>query len=248
MKITDQMLSAFLDAELAPEDMEQVRLALETDDDLVMRMAELSQVDQWVVEHAQQIDQTPVPAKIVALAQQIDAKHANTELPTDNKVVEISKWQKVTSQISTPYSMAAGVALVVAVGMLSISQQSKQTGLSAEVAAVLDNTLSGDTRYLAEGEAVTAQLSFTNTERQFCRQYQMVSNQGSSAQIACKHSDGWQVAVQSAEQGTQNTGDYQTASSNKQLDQMIDKMISGAPLDRTQEQQAIQQDWQSKTQ
>ncbi|WP_339721964.1 hypothetical protein [uncultured Paraglaciecola sp.] len=246
MKITDQMLSAFLDAELAPEEMEKVRLALETDDDLVMRMAELSQVDQWVVEHAQQIDHTPVPAKIVALAQQIDAKHANTDIPTDNKVVQISKWQKVTSQISGPYSMAAGVALVVTVGMLSFSQQSNQTGLSQEVAAVLDNTLSGDTSYLAEGEAITAQLSFTNLQGQFCRQFQMVSNQGSSAQIACKHSAGWQVAVQSAVQGTQNSGDYQTASSNKQLDQMIDKMISGAPLDRAQEQQAIQLDWQSE--
>ena len=56
MNISDDMLSGFLDAELPLEDMEQVRLALETDDNLVMRMAELAQVDQWVLKHAQQID------------------------------------------------------------------------------------------------------------------------------------------------------------------------------------------------
>ena len=45
MNISDAMLSGFLDAELPLEEMEQVRLTLETDDDLVMRMAELVQVD-----------------------------------------------------------------------------------------------------------------------------------------------------------------------------------------------------------
>lgn len=246
MKINDDMLSAFLDAELAAEDMERVRLALETDDNLVMRMAELSQVDQWVVEHAKQIDHTPVPLKIVSLAQQIDAKHGNTATPPDTNVIQISRWQKVTEKMSVPYSMAAGVVLVVTVGLLSVSQPSNQTGLSTGVAAVLDNSLSGDTHYLAEGEAVTAQLSFTNLEGQFCRQYKMVNNQMSTAQIACKQSDGWQIAVQSTDTGAQNTNDYQTASSNKQFDQMIDKMINGAPLDRVQEQQAIQLDWQSE--
>ena len=49
MKISDEMLSAFLDAELSEEDMEAVRCALETDDDLVMRLAELAQVDHAVL-------------------------------------------------------------------------------------------------------------------------------------------------------------------------------------------------------
>ncbi len=58
MKISDEMLSAFLDAELSEEDMEAVRCALETDDDLVMRLAELAQVDHWVVENSAIMDTT----------------------------------------------------------------------------------------------------------------------------------------------------------------------------------------------
>lgn len=248
MKINDEMLSAFLDAELAPDQMERVRVALETDDELVMRMAELSQVDQWVVEHAQQIDQVQVPLKLVSLAQQIDAKHQAQQAVTDPKVVHISTWKKVTSQITIPYSLAAGVALVVTVGLLSFPQQPNQSDFSNEVATVLDNSLSGNKAYLGEGKAVTAQLSFTNQQGNFCRQYQVIGRNESSTQIACKQNNAWQLEGQSAKQGVQNSGDYQTASSNKKLDEMIDQMISGAPLDRAQEQQAIQQDWQSTNQ
>jgi len=41
-----------------------------------------------------------------------------------------------------------------------------------------------------------------------------------------------------------NGAQYQTASNNSELDAVIDSMISGAPLDRAQEQQAISAKWQ----
>ncbi len=94
MEITDEKLSAFLDAELTPSDMEKIREAIELDDDLVMRLAELSQVDQWVVENAEIMDATPVPDKLIELAQQIDKGQTLTN------VVHMSKWKIAKTKIN----------------------------------------------------------------------------------------------------------------------------------------------------
>ena len=242
MNINDDMLSGFLDAELPLEDMERVRLALETDDNLVMRMAELAQVDQWVLEHAQQIDQTEVSHKMVTLAQQLDGM-VNTS-KTLNNVVHISAWKKWTADIKAPYAMAAGVALVASIAMLNLSQQASNPNFSTDIAAVLDTELSGETTFLTDGKTVKAQLSFTNLQGQLCRQYQVTNSDNRSTYIDCKQTSGWQIEAQYAEQGETIIGDYQTASSSQQLEVAIDAMISGTAMDRNQEQQAINNKWQ----
>jgi hypothetical protein len=248
MNISDDMLSGFLDAELPLEDMEQVRLALETDDNLVMRMAELAQVDQWVLEHAQQIDHTEVPQKIIVLAQQLDGMvNSNKTLAVSN-VLHISVWKKWTADIKTPYAMAAGVALVASIFMLNLSQQATNPNFSTDIAAVLDTELSGETTHLTDGRTVKAQLSFANRKGQLCRQYQVAKSDRRSTNIACKQTSGWRLQAQYAEQGETITGDYQTASSSQQLEVVIDEMISGTALDRNQEQQAINNKWQFNNQ
>ncbi len=246
MNISDDMLSGFLDAELPLEDMEQVRLALETDDNLVMRMAELAQVDQWVLKHAQQIDQTEVSQKIVILAQQLDGM-VNTN-KTVNNVVHMSAWKTWTADIKIPYAMAAGIALVASIAMLNLSQQASDPNFSNNIAAVLDTELSGETTYLADGRTIKVQLSFANQQKQLCRQYQVTQIGRRSTNIACKQISGWQLEAQHAEQGETITGDYQTASSNQQLEAVIDAMISGSAFDRDQEQRAINYKWQFENQ
>jgi hypothetical protein len=246
MNINDDMLSGFLDAELPLEDMERVRLALETDDNLVMRMAELAQVDQWVLEHAQQIDQTEVSHKMVTLAQQLDGM-VNTS-KTLNNVVHISAWKKWTADIKAPYAMAAGIALVASITMLNLSQQASIPNFSNNIAAVLDTELSGETSYLADGRTIKVQLSFANQQKQLCRQYQVTNVDRRTTNIACKQTSGWQLETQHVEQGETITGDYQTASRNQQLEAVIDTMISGSAFDRDQEQQAINYKWQFENQ
>ncbi|MGS2719699.1 hypothetical protein [Paraglaciecola aestuariivivens] len=243
MSITDEMLTGFLDAELSQADMEKVRIALETDDELVMRMAELSEVDQWVVEHAKQIDHSPVPEILVSLAKQIDAKQQKYPEQTNN-VVQMSAWKKWTADFKVPHALAAGVAIVASFILLDTQQIKQQSGFSSEVAKVLDTSLSGQAYDLQSGQTVTAQLSFANQQGQFCRQY-LIQDVHSSTQIACKGATGWELKAQSDEPNVANATEYQTASSKHKLDQMIDKMIAGAPFDRQQEQSAIQTDWQN---
>jgi len=243
MRITDEKLSAFLDAELPPEDMENIREALETDDDLVMRLAELSQVDQWVLENAQQIDATPVPDKLVQLAKQIDAERVKKEGEQPN-IVQLSKWQATKSKLNMPMSLAASIALVVTVGVSTMNYQGGET-FSNEIATILDSSISGEIKLISEETSVKAQLSFANQEGDLCRQYLLTEKQGSSTNIACKENNHWRLHA-TTKSIDMNTIGYQTASNNQQLDQVIDDMILGAPLNREQEQSAIVKQWQSK--
>lgn len=245
MNITDEMLSAFLDAELPAEEMEQVRVALELDDSLVMRMADLSQVDQWVIDNAKQMDNIDVPQKLLFLAQQIDSGTNNNAAQTTNNVVPLTAAKKSGSEgFKLPYSLAAGVAIVAVVGMLTFSSTTPDSLVNPNIAAVLDSTLSGEVKQTSDGTSIKSQLSFVNQSGEMCRQYQLANNHTSSINIACKQVDGWHKKAHSGEQAGAISQDYQTASNQQNLDNVIDQMIVGAPLDRAQEQQAIDENWQ----
>lgn len=243
MNITNEKLSGFLDAELPLNDMETIREALETDDDLVMRLAELSQVDQWVLENAQQIDATPVPDKLIHLARKIDAgQRIKSEKQTN--IVRISNWQTAKSKINMPISLAASVLLAVTIGVATMNYEGEPT-FSDEIAKVLDSSISGEISLISEKTSVKLQLSFANQTGDLCRQYLLTKEQGNSTNIACKENKRWRLhaAIKANDMNTQN---YQTASSSQQLEQVIDGMIAGAPLNRDQEQNAILKQWELK--
>jgi len=66
MKISDEMLSAFLDSALPEQQMEQIRQQLMHDEQLTERMADLAMIDTMVLQHYQQINQQPMPAAVTA--------------------------------------------------------------------------------------------------------------------------------------------------------------------------------------
>lgn len=247
MKITDEMLSAFLDAELEETAMEQVRCALEVDDTLVMRMADLAQADQWVMQHAAIIDNTKVSDDILQLAQAIDRKIAQQNVPeaTEN-VVSLSRWQRINQNIPKPYALAAGVAMLFGVGTVTLMQvQQPSSGITASTARVLDHARSGEMLTTTQGDNITANLSFTNHAGDYCRQFQRQSEYAASVNIACKENTQWQLKVSEEVALADNRQTYRAASNNAVLDSAIDAMINGSAMDSKQEQQAIENKWQT---
>tara|TARA_R110000744_G_scaffold217536_2_gene336252 strand:- start:487 stop:1254 length:768 start_codon:yes stop_codon:yes gene_type:complete len=247
MKISDEMLSAFLDAELSEEDMEAVRCALETDDDLVMRLAELAQVDHWVVENAAIMDTTPVADDLLQLAKKIDKKIAQDKPSvTGGNVVSLSRWKSINKSIQKHYALAAGVAMLFGVGTVTLMQSQQQSSvITAGVAQALDQVPSGEMSITTQGDAITANLSFTNHAGDYCRQFQQENEQKTSVNIACKENTQWQLKLTEKVNLAENLADYRTASNNAQLDSAIDDMIKGPAMDRAQEQRAITNNWQT---
>ena len=62
--------------------------------------------------------------------------------------------------------------------------------------------------------------------------------------IACKDKQGgWQLAASELDALGANTGQYQTATSAKLLEDKLDMMMASAPLNREQEKDAIETTW-----
>ncbi|MBA6225585.1 hypothetical protein H4J51_10365 [Colwellia sp. MB02u-18] len=254
MKISDEMLSAFIDAELSEAAMEEIRCALESDDDLVMRLADLAQADHWVAENASVIDSTPMADNLLPLAQSIDkkiAKGKTTESAADSakNVVSLSAWKNFNKSLQKPYALAAGVAMLFGVGTVTLMQsQQAPTVLTAGITQVLDQQRSGEISSIAQGDKITANLSFTNRAGDYCRQFQRVSEQTASVNIACKENGLWQLKITEKVKITENTQNYRAASNQAQLDSAIDVMINGPAMDSAQEQRAIANNWQTEQQ
>ena len=255
MNISDETLSAFLDAELNEVELEEVRCALETDDELVMRLADLAQADQWVVDNAATIDQTPIADELLQLAQTIDKKIANGQLTEQqpeqehisttnaNNVVSLSRWKSLTNSVQKHYALAAGIAMAFGVGTVTMMQTEQSATITAGIAQVLDQVRSGEITTTEQGDTITANLSFTNQTGDYCRQFQQVGEQTASVNIACKENSQWQLKATEQVNVATNSQDYRVASNKAHLDSIIDTMIKGQAMDSKQEQQAISNNW-----
>ncbi|WP_304634599.1 hypothetical protein [Pseudoalteromonas sp.] len=230
--IDDQTLSAFLDNELSAQEMERVRSAIAQNEDLAIRLAELSEVDLLVKQHAEQIDAMPLSKSLEkTLGKQ-----------TNDTVVSLSKRQKIKQASRKQLAVAAGIAVLFTVGVASLTQQ-QQLNIEQPIANALEQQLSGDKTNIDSARSLTAQLSFINSTGDFCRQYTLYQQQTQQSHIACKEHGTWQLKV-STEQKPYDRQTYSLASNTSALDTFIDNTIKGQPLDRTLEQQARENKWQ----
>jgi hypothetical protein len=145
----------------------------------------------------------------------------------------------------TPFAIAASVAVLA--GLVLLNQQGADTTQPshwANVSSVLDSNLTGESTTFESGVTVTPQLSFLNTDFNYCRQAKIASQDELNVMIACKDSQGsWMLAASKLDELGGNTGEYQTASSAKLLEDELNKMMASAPLNREQEQNAIEATW-----
>lgn len=225
--ISDEMLSAFLDAELPEADMARVRDALVEDEAIAERLAELAMVDTVVATAYSRIDQKPVPGSITGLF-----ADTATSAPGQSRVIAFP------TRFKGPLAIAA--SLLMAVGIGSQLLQSGDTP-AQQLATVLEDQLS-DSRHSVGDADVSLKLSFAAADGALCRQYDFSSASVSEQRIACKRNGEWQTVFNQPITAPAGT-DYQTASANGALTSAIDSMMVGDFLTRQDEQALINQDW-----
>lgn len=234
MKITDQQLSAFLDAELPEPDMERVREALAEDDSVTDRLAELARVDALVAAAYTRIDQQPMPASVEALLENPPAQVV--AFPRQNNFPRAG----VRSWLQPPVAMAASLVLAIGVG-IALSLQPGADRDWQSVAQVLDSSRSGIAQALPGGGEVKPQLTFIDHRGDVCRQFQQRFGDGRrEAAIACRRDGSWQ-AVERAPLTGADSELYQTASANDVLASALDRMLAEGPFDAATETRLIQQ-------
>lgn len=237
MKVSDEQLSAFLDAELTAEEMEWVRQQLMDDEELANRLAELAMVDEQIATHYASIDQVPMPESVSCLLMP-----QLTPQPQTAQIIAFPLRKKL-QKIFQPQVAAAACAALVIVGSIQFFSGKQQDNWSA-VAQVLDTQISGNTKTLDDGSHVKPRLTFLNRDGDYCRQFQISNQQQSSENIACRRNNQWELQI-SLEQKTTAAEDYQTASGGSVLDATLDDLMQGEVFDASAEENAIANAWHS---
>ncbi|MBB3060509.1 hypothetical protein [Microbulbifer rhizosphaerae] len=237
-KLSDEILSAFLDAELPQVEMERVRQRLCDDETLSDRLAELAGVDQLLAVTYSSIDERPLPEAVTAML-------AEESPPRPAQVIQFPLWRRAHEQLQRHAGLAAAVTLAIGLGagwLLPDQRQSADNAWQA-VATTLEHAPSGKTQELADGRQLTPRLTFISRQGDYCRQYQVVSGTRGSENIACRSGDGeWQLTASVQQDAIQEPGTYRTASGGSLLDSALDAMVA-TDIDPGTEAKIIAEDW-----
>jgi|GEM_PF-1144861 hypothetical protein len=235
MLINDQILSAFLDDELSADEAEQVRDYIAEHDEAAARLAQLAMTDQRVRAYVDDLSATPMPRKVLAL---LDDDAAN-------KVIPLHSNRGFKGIVQQHLAAAASVALMVGFGFGYAWQSQPTSSLQPRIAEVLEQQSSGTSYTIADGKQLLPQLTFTNSDGEFCRQYQLQDEQQQTAEVAiqCRRGEQWQLVAMAEVAYTQST-EYRTASASHALDSVLDQMMSAAPLSAEQERAQLRSAWQ----
>ncbi|MCU4677079.1 hypothetical protein N7931_15705 [Catenovulum sp. 2E275] len=244
--ISDEQLSAFLDAELDEREMDKIRQCIEQDEALAERLAELSSSDEIIYYYYDQINQQPLPQKLTNLLEQLpeDMQHQQA-----NKIIELSVWQKIKRFNKPQFAMAASITLVAGLSLAQLFWTNNQVvGQNfaeqnwQEVEQFLNFELSGKSIDLA-GNQLQGKLSFMDKQGHYCRQFVITNEQQAQQSIACKINEQWQLLAHFYQSKTQQQ-EYQTASVSSSLKQTIEAMAQqGAFMSYQDEKNAINKNW-----
>lgn len=244
MKVTDETLSAFLDAELPEQEMQAVRELLRAEPELTDRLAQLAMVDQQLLQHYSEIDQQPLPQSISDLFEQVEDEPvlSSAAAVEPGRVLPFRKPEQVTANPRRYSRMAIAAALVMAVGLFQWLGKDPDEQWQT-VATKLETSASGAPQELADGRILTPRLTFENQEGDYCRQYRLQGVRQASENIACRTADGWSLIAEVPVEHTAASAGYQPASGGSVLDEQLDRMMVGSALTTSEERGLLDGGW-----
>lgn len=237
MKLTDEMLMAFADGELADEDLRQVAAAVAADPALAARVAAFEQSRKAVAAAFGAFPPAPVPDPI---AERIRAMAAAQTAPQGANVVPMLPRKQPRSVPFWQLPLAASIAL--AIGVLAGQQIGPDAPLTSEMATILDDPhlksalssqQSGSRTKLESGADLSLIASFVNANSALCREFEYDLPTGATTvAVACRTAATpapiWDVQLAVVAGG--GAGGYAPASSLDTLDAWLTATGAGAPL------------------
>lgn len=242
---TDEQLSAFLDGELTPAEMDTLARDLETDAELAARIERLSAANAAFVISAARIDDIPVSAGLrAAMEPQPGAK----VIPFRPRA--IGAFLVEHRAVAASLLCAAATFGLVSTMTTGASSDPFAPGSDGVIVAnsplyrVLETARTGDAVSISGGSTATPRLTFATGDGAFCRQFDVIAGDKASAAIACREETGWRTQV--VAYGLARTpGDFQTASAERSpaLEAFLDQRMSGAPMNAEEEAKLLGDWW-----
>lgn len=267
MTPTDEKLSAYLDGELSPEEMDQITDQLATDPTLASRLETLRASDAWLSRQFEAADQKPIRTDTLDLIKEFSGDRVNTQQePSENdNVVALtprSRWAPLAESLSWGHAIAASVALFIGIGagwQFGGAERSASKIATLQTAGlivpasplyeVLETTPSLQRINLDSNSAsARALMSFESVDGEYCRELQISSAESHSRSVACRTGGGWLVKATVARSGPalENGTDFVPASSAESalIDQTILSLMKNDALSSADEGQLISKGWQ----
>ncbi|MBL0936717.1 MAG: anti-sigma factor [Rhizobiaceae bacterium] len=249
MIFDDETLMAFADGELDEATTKAVERALETDDALMMRVAEFMETRAAARDAFTPAE--PVPAELDAAVRGMVELHRAAAQPASN-VVSLGDARAKRfgfAQRSWQLPLAASLATAVAAGFIGY-QLGQTPGAapagsdisgfsSAEIAGVLDSAASGDEVAIADGAGrVRLISSFNEQSGALCREYEVDRSAGASVvAVSCRNDGDW--AMRFAVAAPAGGDGYAPASSLDALEAYLGAIEAGPALTEEEERAAL---------
>lgn len=238
MKITDELLLAYIDGELSREERARVETAIAGDPELAERLRRHRSVEGRIHEAFSGVAEEPAPDHLVEMARpaapvvSLEAARASRKAEAKPKPGKTSKpTAGKTLQIDRRWAVPA-LALIVGAALGYLAPRTNAGLMDGDMRATgaLDAVLTGR---LASTQAADAPIrigaTFKNKGGAWCRSF--ASRQLSG--VACREGGEWRLKV--AEIGAGATSSAATAT--------VSALIKGAPADAATEKRAQASGW-----
>ena len=251
-KLSDEILVAYVDGELAPERAAEVAAALADDADARQTVEVFRQSAEAAKNAYDAVASQPVPDRLL--------KAIGAPVTTDDAVVDLASRRRPARGWRAALPLAASIALIVGLGagyLLARLAETPAGGFEMALNDILESHASGapvawrDPTGDDAGD-ITAVATFKGKSGLFCREFERsrptAAGDNLAFGVACRATDGrWHVeALIAAQVQTPPGGDtYVPAAGpdNEPIDDLIDGLMAGGPLTPEEEKALIGNGW-----
>ena len=242
MTIDPEMLAAYADGELGPEDAAKVEAAMAVDPALAEQVAAHRRLRETLSAHFAPIADMPVPDRLTAM---LAPKDNVVSLAAVRQERAAETVQRQRRSLSPRWMMGGALAASLTLGILIGGQVTgsdpiRVQGGTMVAAGSLDRALTGQLASAQDGEPVRILVSFQAQGGHYCRGFES----GETAGIACRAGDRWEIVrSQSGGSGPVRTGYRQAGSGAAQIMAAAQDMAAGEALDDAGERKALEKRW-----
>lgn len=242
--VTDEMMMAWLDGEMTPEQRDQFEANIAASPELGLKVARLSRMERMLAPAYADTLKAPIPARFDAILSRPRASAWSLEGLR-------SKFGGLLDVRPLGMAAAALVVGVVAGGLMLTSPQTPGFETNSDGSMIANNAMAISLASIQSGEATSQQavrikLTVVDESGQFCRQFETSGASG----LACLQGDKWKVDTLSPHKAAGGADQYVMA--NGETDPAITAALERRGvkqvLDRTEEAAAIADGWKAQKQ
>ena len=249
---SDEMLMQFADGELDADEMAVIEKAMETDDDLVARVAMFIETKAQAQAALKPLLDEPVPEKLKAAVEgMISAKRVEDakvkSVPATVVPFDVRKTAARPAERQWTLPLAASIAAVIGglAGYWAAGDGApRPSGLSVAsvvgpaIGEALETVPAGQEIALAEGGRFRAIATFRDDTGDLCREFELdFADRSTVISVACNSAGEWLVSFAVTAPG--DAGGYAPASSTEALDAYLKAIEAGEPLSSEEEAEAL---------